>query len=362
MNDLQVISLTRNKLKEALEQNLYWKNDSGFVPFSKSKAKWLLKNERIENDDICAILGFENNTLIAFVYLIPDWINTEKGVCKFYWSSRWWVDDKYKNTILSTYTKKISLESVKNQMIIKYLVPETEEYYKKQPFTKFSTRERYIILFDLNHNFVVGKVKFLKILLPLLKIFTKISHYLISLINIRKINTSELFYEYLTTIDSDTWDFIKKYCQNDLVQKTKSYINWQIDNNQYTIAKTESKFPQKCLISSISSNIYNLNFLILKGANKIGFVSALIRRNEFVLRYFLTDEKNYDDCINALMDNFIKSKCSILIIEDEILGKHIHHKFLKVYSNKRKIFSLAHNDVAINFENKNIKQQDGHFA
>ncbi len=362
MKDLQVISLTRSALKNALEQNLYWKNDSKFVPFSKSKALWLLRNERIEDDDVCAVLGLEHNTLVAFIYLIPDWINTKEGIHKIYWSSRWWVSDDYKTSILSTYLRKVSLESVQNQMIIKYLVNETEEYYKKQPFTRFSSRERYIMLFDLNHNFIVSKVKPLRIALPLLKVFTKISHAFISVINKRRINSKDISYEYLSQIDSNAWNFIKKHCDSDLIKKTKTYINWQIDNNQYVIAKDEHKFSQNCLISSISSNIYNLNFLISKTTKKIGFISALVRRNEFVLRYFLSDEENHNTCMDALVDNFIKSKCSILIVEDEILGKKIASKFLNIYSNKRKIYSLAHHDVALNFENKDVHQQDGNFA
>lgn len=37
MQDIQITTLTKDTLKEALDQNLYWKENNKVVPFSKKK-------------------------------------------------------------------------------------------------------------------------------------------------------------------------------------------------------------------------------------------------------------------------------------------------------------------------------------
>ncbi|MEC3908024.1 hypothetical protein VOI54_13415 [Tamlana sp. 2201CG12-4] len=360
MKDLQIVSLTRSKLKNALEQDLYWQNGTEFVPFSKSKALWLLKNNRIADDDICAILGMENNALVSFIYLIPDLIETEKGPLKIYWSSRWWVAEKYKESILSVYTKRVSLEETKNQVIIKHLGTDTLDYYKKQPYTAFSKRNRYIFVFNLDHHLFINKFPFFKVASPLIKGVSNFSHYLIALLNKIKFQTASLSYDYVSSINETTWLFIEKHVANDLVLKSKDYINWQIDNSQYTLKTNNIK--HKCLISSISNAIYNTSFFIKLDGETVGFISVLIRENEFVTRYFLCDNEYYKYCLDALMEHFTTSKCTFLLTEDEVLGSHIDKTFFSIYKNKRKLVSLAHHDIDIDFSNKKVYQQDGHFA
>ncbi len=361
MKDLQVISLTRSALKNALEQNLYWKNDSEFVPFSKSKALWLLKNKRIEDDDVCGILGLENNILVSFIYLIPDYLRTSKGVSKIYWSSRWWVTEKYKNSILSAYTKRLSLEATKNQVIIKYLGTDTLEYYKKQPYTEFSERSRYIFIFNLDSHLILNKFGFLKMITPVIKGVTSLSHAIVALVNKRKIKTKDIVCEYISNLNDESWEFVEKHVKNDLIPKTKDYINWQIDNSQYTINEN-NKLPYRCLISSVSNKIHNKTFFVKQNNTVIGFVSVLVRGNEFVTRYFLCEEDNYKSCLDALMKHFIESKCTFLLTEDEVLGHHIKKRFMSIYTDKRQLVSLAHNTLDLDFSNKKVYQQDGHFA
>lgn len=364
MQDIKIISLTKKMLEDALKHDLYWDKNSKVVPFSKNKAKWLLQNERIENEDICAILGYENDELISFVYMVPDYIKTDKGFEKIFWSNRWWVHEKYENSVLSTYTKKLSIEAVNKQVLIKYVGSETLEYYRKQSFKKFGKRNKYIFVFSLDYHLIINKAKFLKNLSPLLKVITKLSHVSVASINKLKIsrNKRKLSYTYLDSIDDTAWAFIEKYCENDLIPKSKAYLNWQINNNQYVEIDATNTLPYKCLLSSISYKIFNSNFLVLSNSKVVGFISVLIRGDEFVLRYFLSNKENYNLCLEALMHNFIRSKCTYILTDDEVLGEHIQQRFISIYTNKKEQFSLAHNDINYNFDNMVINEQDGHFA
>lgn len=363
MQDIKITALTKSMLVDALQQNLYWDANKKVVPFSKQKAKWLLKNERIENNDVCAILGYENDKLISFVYLIPDYLKTKNGSKKVYWSNRWWVHEKYENSVLPSYTKTLSLDATQKQVLVRYVGDETLEYYKKQAFTKFGKRNKYIFVFSLDYHLIINKIKALKKIAPLLKITASFSHFSIAVLNKLKIykNKKNIAYKYLETIDDNAWEFIKKHCENDLIPKSKSYINWQIDNQQYYVTKPSNKPHYKCLLSSVSHKIHNSNFLVISKNETIGFISVLVRDNEFILRYFLSNQKNYKLCLTALMDHFITSKCTYILTDDEVLGKAIKQAFISTYANKKAQFSLAHDTIDFNFDDAIINQQDGHF-
>ncbi|WP_203258676.1 hypothetical protein [Hyunsoonleella ulvae] len=362
MTDLRLELITKEKLEIALEQNLYWGFSNKMVPFSKSKAKWLLQNERFEANDICGVMGLEKEEIVSFVYLIPDLIKTKNGIEKVFWSSRWWVCDKYKDSVLSAYTKKASTDAAKEKVIIKYLGADTLEYYKKQPYTEFSERTRYIFMFNLDDGLLTSKLKMLKFISPVLKGIKWISHYSITKLNRLKFNLNGVSYEYISYINEKNWEFIAPFVKNDLVFKTKNYINWQINNNQYTNAPLNHKNNYTCLISSISNKIHNNSLMVYLDHQLIGFISFLIRGNEFVTRYFLCSEKNYKFCADTLMEHFIKSKCTFLLTEDENLGKYIKNSFTSVYVNKRNIVSVYNNSLGFDLKNEFVYQQDGHFA
>ena len=342
MNNLEVITLTKLSLKEAVTENKFW-GDSYEPPFSLNKAKWMLENNRADDEDVFAILGYEKHTIIAFVSLMPDFIKNEAGdLKKVFWSQRWWVADKYKETVLSTYVKNISLNECENQVIIKFLGDKTKAYYEKQSYTEFSKRKRYIILFSLDYDLLVYKKNNLKRIASLLKMVDGFSRRIISVINRRKTRKKNkgINYERVQLIDDVTWDFIEKQCSNDIVPKSKEYVNWQLNNNQYHVIKDNvNKFGYKCLLGSISEKIYNLNIVVKRNNEIVGFISGLVLGNRFIVRYFITTDIYYYDCVNIMIENFINTKCTILQTENSKLGEHVIGNYFKVYSDVKELIS-----------------------
>ncbi len=364
MNNLEVITLTKSGLKEAIAENKYW-NSTFEPPFSKNKAKWMLENSRAEDDDVFAILGYENHSIIAFVYLVPDVVKGEDGILKkIFWSQRWWVTDKYKETVLSTYVKNISLKECDNQLMIRFLGDNTKAYYEKQPFTKFSIRKRYIIIFSLDYGLLVYKKNSLKKIAPILKLADSSSRRIIAFINkrISSIKNKGITHENVQFIDDDTWSFLEKHCSKDIVPKNMDYINWQISNNQYHVVNHNTDKPDyKCLLGTISEKIYNLNVVVKMDNEIIGFISGFVSENRFMVRYFIATETYYNDCVNIMIKNLIDSKCTILQTENSKLGDYVNSKYSKVYSDVKELVSLIHYDVTSNFENSIMTDQDGNF-
>lgn len=364
MNNLEVITITKHKLEEAIQNNTFW-NGKAEAPFSKNKAKWMLENNRAIADDPLAVMAYDGNKIIALIYLVPDLITTNNNLTKkVFWSQRWWVADKYKDTVLSTYIKKLSLNTCNNHVLVKFLGDNTKAYYKKQPFTEFSERKRYIIIFSLDYELLVYKKASLKKAASLIKVADKVSRKIIAKLNRSKakINTSLVSYNSVSSIDDELWLFLRKHCSNDIVPKDKAYINWQINNNQYhTVNNKENKPDYRCLLGSISNKIYNSNFVVKNDNKVIGFVSGFVSNNRFIVRYFISDKNFYDHCIKVLIKALINAECTILQTENNELGAYVMNKFFKIYADVKPLVSLIHNDIDADMNNVLITDQDGNF-
>jgi len=179
--DLKTILVDKKKLQEYLDTNSLW-NGSAIVPFSRNKAQWLLANNRMDDSDFCAMLVYEGDELCFFLYFIPDLITTKNGKEKAFWSRRWWVADRYKNSILPTYLKNEATKKLKDKIIIKYIGKETEGYYERQPYTKFSERTRSYILFSLDVDLMIARFKMLRFFKIPLGIIERVSFWTLKIL------------------------------------------------------------------------------------------------------------------------------------------------------------------------------------
>ncbi|GAA3641496.1 hypothetical protein [Flavivirga jejuensis] len=361
--DLSVTGITKKMLRDSIEQNTYWKG--GLSPLPKSKAIWLLSNTRIKEDDYCCIITTENQKMVSFIFMIPDFLNKQnEQIEKVYWMISWWVHPKYKKTVLGTYTFSEALRLADNKIIIKSYAEHIEGFYEKQPFTVIASRLRYTIFLSVDPSMLVGRFKFLKPFRYFLDRFDYIVASIINKINYNKLkkNTKDLVYDYINELDEDAWHFIEPLCKNDLIIKTKEYINWQIDNKQYTQVVVPKNQQYKSLETGISNNIYIHNLKIIKNEEVIGFLSYIINYNEFNVKYFIVEkEENYDLCIDALIDNFIKKKTKFIFTDDTKLAENIRKRFFTVFTHKVVKKGLAHNTLDLSPERVNLLNRDGHF-
>lgn len=362
MNNLEVIKLSKVALANALKTNRFWQK-TGNIPFTKSKAEWLLRNERMEDDDICSILIYDTGILISYILMIPDIVKYNETNHKVFFSLRWWVADKFKHSVIPTYTRSLSFQEVNNKVFIKFVGKDVQHFYKKQPFKELFPRKRYLILFKIDSKILVNKVKALYVFKPILKTIDWASLRYTTFINRLKIKKHKsISYEYLNYIDVNSWNFIQKFCNDDLIPKTQQYLNWQLCNNQYVQTQKKTKVNSYCLAFSMSSHIYNLSFLIKKEGNTIGFTSVLIRSKEYIVRYFLCDDSNFKYCANAIMESFLNSGSSMMQTENEKLGAFIKKRYLNIHTNETGLYALAHNDLNIDFQGLSLKEHDAHYV
>lgn len=361
--ELEIVGLTKKMLRDFVKENSLWK--SGLAPMPKSKAIWLISNERIDENDYCGILANEAGKMVSFIFMFPDLINTKTDeIHKAYWMIDWWVIDKYKDSILGTYIYNQALKFAEKQVLIKGYTENVQEFYDKQPFTVITSRLRHTLFFSLDSSMLIGKFNFLKsakfIIDGLDSVIAKVIRY----INKKKIDntTKKLKYDFITQLDRDTWHFIEPLCKNDLILKTCNYVNWQLDNNQYLQQPISKKSPYKNLQTGISDNIHIHNLKIILKDKIIGFLSYVINYNEFNVKYFLVkNEEYYDLCVDALMENLIKSKRNFVFTDDTKLSDNIKKRYATLFIHKVLKKGLIHNDTKFDYESVTMFNRDGHF-
>ncbi|WP_378173687.1 hypothetical protein [Aquimarina sp. SS2-1] len=361
--DLQVIGVTKKMLSEAIDKNTYWKND--LAPLPKSKALWLVANGRINDDDYCGVIGYEGDKMISFIFMFPDLLNAKDNKPKkVYWMISWWVHKTYKDTVLGTYIYNEAVNLTRKQILIKSYAENVNTFYEKQPFKVIASRLRHTIFFSLDASMLIGRFKFLKSFKFILDGMDGFVGLVIRIFNAAKLKNKvkELSYEYINRLDDDTWEFIRPLCDKDLIYKTKEYVNWQIDSGQYLQTPVPKRHPHKSLQTGISNNIYLHNLKIIKAGRLIGFLSYVVNFNEFNIKYFLVqDDENYDLCIDALMENFIKHKTTFIFTDDTKLSDNITKRYKTIFTHKVTKKGLAHNDTKIDIDNVMMLNRDGHF-
>jgi hypothetical protein len=363
MANIEVIGLTKKMLSEAIDQNTYWKDNH--APLPKGKAIWLVSNDRIEEDDYCGVIGYEDNKMISFIFMFPDLINTiNNQINKVYWMISWWVHPTYKDTVLGTYIYNEAVNLAGKQILIKSYAENVNTFYEKQPFTVISSRLRHTVFFSLDPSMLIGRFRFLKPFKLLLKSIDTFVYFVIRTLNKIKFKkrTKELLYDYVNQLDDDAWKFIAPLCENDLIHKTKEYVNWQISNNQYTQTPISNKHPYRALQTGISNNIHIHNLNIIKDNEIIGFLSYIINFNELNVKYFLVkEEHNYDLCVDALIENFTTVRTKFMFTDDTKLSNNITKRYKTIFTHRVHKKGLAHNDTNLDFENSEILNRDGHF-
>ncbi len=361
--NLKVIDLTKNNLIDAIDKNTYWQNERILMP--KSKALWLLGNNRIEPDDYCAFLCLENNNMISYLLIIPDIINLKDGSQKkMNWLFDWWIAENYQGTIVSSYVFNHAIKKLNKNVLMESNAENSETFLSKQ-FNTIHIKTRYTIFFRLESSVLTNKFSFIKYFKFIIDLLNSTLVKLLNTINFNKTKkslTPDIHYEYMNEIDNETWTFIEPRCKNDFTLKTKAFINWHIDNSQYTQTPIAKRFYFKYATTGFSDNIHAYTFKIIKDKQIIGFISYLFNMIEFNVKYFLSkDDTHYEHCVDALIEHCLKHKATYIITDDTKLGSAINKKYITLFTYKKEKKSRVHKTIDTALNDVVLTDRDGRF-
>lgn len=364
-NDIQVHELTKKMLLHSLSEHSFWKNN--IIPFPKSKIHWITTNERIADDDYCLLVITSDNEIASFIYMLPDLMNLKEDGAhqKVYWLISWWLHKDFKDTVLGSFLFNRALELADHKILVKFYAEHIAEFYNRQPFQEIASRNRYTLFFSLDSDMIVGKFKFLSKFKTLLNLPDYFSRGLYRFINRKKISHNDAVkLEYLSKLDDSTWSFLSENCKNDLIYKTRSYVDWQIDNSQYIQTINSDNHLYKSIETGMSPNIYVHSIKVVADDQVIGFISFIHNFNECNIKYFVVkeDEAYYQQCVSVLIDNFIKTRATYIFTDDTKLAERIKQKFSTVYTHQVIKKGLAHKQIGLPAEDfATMLDRDGHF-
>ncbi|NER16882.1 hypothetical protein [Spongiivirga citrea] len=359
--NVKVDILTKRDLRQAVANSTYWGPGKN-APISKNRACWILESPRLKEDDYCLLVGLENDKMIAFVYMLPDILN-DPNRTKVYWMIEWWVVPAYQNSVLSTYIFMEGMRLAGDNILIKFYAEHIKHFYDKQPFSELHTRMRHAVFFGLNPDLVVRKIKFAKYAKFLVKAIDR----LISSRN-RKLNKKKaisqggnLKFEYINQLDREIEEWLISNCEDDLILKTKDYLNWQFSTDQYLTTPLFDKVYEKVQLRDYAPVMDLHTFKVISEGDLIGFICFSDHGGEIYLKYFVSNEQNFDTNLSALMLHLIKLKTSHIFTDNELVGEALTKNYKTTFTHKVKKVALAHNAIIEKTKGLILKEQDGNY-
>ncbi|WP_318344708.1 GNAT family protein [Flagellimonas baculiformis] len=363
--DLKVVLVTKKDILDYLRTPALKREYN--LPFSDNKAQWLVEKPGMEDGDFCAIMATTSKEILSFTHLVPDILsqrgNHTQEDRKIYWMPQWWASETAKSTVVSTYVFSESLKATHHKVLVKAYEQNAEAFYAKQPFTVVQTYLRHVVFIGLASDVlaqklpVLGKIKFIA------KGLEKTSVKLYSWLNRARINKlgHDLKIKYLHQLDTDSWDFIEPLVQNDLVQKNREYINWQIDQKQYLSTPLDKRKSNIGLIRGYGSKIGMVNYMLTRGDAYIGFVSFHYIGHTAYLKYGLAHLDEMGSVCATLYEHMIKLGITYFFTDNASLAKHFLDNFSTVYHYTQTKKSMAHNSIHEMVRDAVVTEQDGHF-
>lgn len=363
--DLKVVIVTKKEIHDYLQTPALERGYS--LPFSENKAQWLIEKPGMEDGDFCAIMATTSKEILSFTHLVPDVLSPrgnhgqEDG--KIYWMPQWWASETAKSTVVSTYVFSESLKATRNKVLVKAYEQNAEAFYAKQPFSVVQTNQRHVVFIGLASDVlaqrlpVLGKIKFFA------KGFEKASVKIYAWLNRSRINKlgHDLKIKYLHQLDTDSWDFIEPFVQNDLIQKSREYINWQIDHKQYLSTPLDKRKSNIGLVRGYGSKIGIVNYMVARDSTYIGFVSFHYIGRTAYMKYALAHPAEMASLCATLYEHLNKLGIIYFFTDNALLAKHFLDNFSTVYHYTQTKNSMVHNSMRDMVGNVVVTEQDGHF-
>jgi len=359
--NVKIDILTKNDLQDAVLNNTYWGPGKN-APISKNRANWLVQNPRLNDGDYCLLVGLENDTMIAFVYMMPDVLNDENKT-DVYWMIEWWVVPAYQNSVLSTYIFTEGMRLAGDNILIKFYAEHIKAFYDKQPFSELQTRMRQTIFFGLNPDLIIRKISFFRYIKPIIYWGDRLISSFYRYRNRRLVNklNKDLSFDYINQIDTSLENWVLSKCNSDVIYKTVEYLNWQLSPEQYLTTPVFDKVYEKVQLRDYGPVMDLYNFTVIRNKEVIGFISFSNHGGEVYLKYFLGEEEHFDLNIAALIQHLIKLKVSHIFTDSEKVGQAISKKYNTTFVHQVKKVALVHNGIAEKAKPLTLKEQDGNF-
>lgn len=336
------------------------------IPISKHRAMSYSKNPRISSDDTVMFLAFDNDELVGYRTILPDYFYQDNIKNKIGWFSGNWVQTDRRRTGISTKLFKAVYDEWNGKLAYTNYAPASKSVYDKtSKFIKFKSNKGIR---------AYNRFCFAELLPPKSKIFLKIKpllqliDFILNLfcdIRIIILNSflsiKNIKIEYVNSIDKEISEFIKDKSDKEICRRSQNELNWIIKYPWIIEQATKDDDNKRYHFSSTSKRFNNYNIKIYDKNKKLtSYLMLAVRDNRLSVPYCYYDN-NINDVIKIIYKLMLKMHLSMLTVYNNDIVDYIENHSTP-FLFKKKIFRNYFITKELNSkfpENQLINFQDG---
>jgi len=297
---IDIKALNRKLLLEYIDSHEY-KNGPN-IPITIHRAISQTKNPAIDDKNILLLLAVNDTILVGYLGILPVTMSFKTGkTVKTGWLSCLWVLPNFRGKGISNKLINEAFQLYNKNILLSDFVPKTKKTYDRTKLFGNKTLSkdgiRLYIQSDLQTILPPKKAYFAKVIWLLQFIDLCIN----CLISVRfifsKTNNSLSHFEYITSIDDETMNFIAKHQDDNLFKQNNENLDWILHNPWIISAPQKDRFNSKYYFSSTAKNFeYHPIKIKNSDGNLIAFMILSKRDGNLKIPFLY-----HNNCINAVI-------------------------------------------------------------
>ncbi len=321
---MEIKTFTVADLETALLSEEFWLTKT--LPITKHRATSYSHNPRAEKDDPVLLVAYQDNQVIGYLGILPDKIYVNSAEYKFGWLTSWWVDPSCATTgvgailllkALNAYQQHLGVSGGSKQA--RRVLDASQQFMALKTLKGLRIRLRFNVT-----RAMLGKFPALKILRVLARIIDVILDEIVNLRNSlwerRDKIQLRLAFEYISSIDEETGNFILRHHQQDLTRKGKAELSWMMNYPWMLAAPLKDSASRRYYFSSRCDRFLFLGVKVFEtNSGMIGFFILKVRDDQMSVVYSYFDSQYAPPITAAVVYHALAMDVSVLSMYDEHL-------------------------------------------
>lgn len=330
---MRIQSILHSELQSYIDSDAYRHSD--YIAISKHRALSHLRNPRAEGDDLVLVLIYdEHDEMVAYLGVFADDLHFSTGVEHVGWLSCMWVNPIMRGKGIAKKLINTVFEAWDYKILVTEFTPAAYGLYQRtEQFIDLAKPAglRGYLRPNLNYLLTKKDVKWKK-WSPLLKAVDL----LLSIPNNLRLMTKRVQncprFEYMSELDAESWAFIQKHKQGELINRNKEDLNWLLKNPWLLNGGLQTDYnAQRYHFSSIEQQF---SFLCLKVYDEHLAVQAVmllsIRGKQMKIPYFYCSPAFIPQAIQVIYKHLLELKLDhFTVFQPQLLAqlKQEQHPF-----------------------------------
>jgi GNAT superfamily N-acetyltransferase len=272
------------------------------IPISIHRAVSHVNNPRADDDDILLLLAFENDRMVGYRGVIPDWFYiNESAPEKVGWLSCLWVSPDMRGKGIGVQMLHRASNLYADKILLTEFVPHLKSLYvgsgkiSSTPIVKQGLR--LYIQSDLA-TILPPKHPFFRRSSWLLKGMDSVFNLIFDArLKLLKPTNPSARFEYIDNIDEESNQFLKRFQKGELSKRSAEEINWILNYPWILSAPQKSALDRKYYFSSTAKSFRYVGLQLRNASNDITALMIFsIRDGVLKLPYIY-----HDDCLGDVI-------------------------------------------------------------